>query len=139
MPNSVIEEINLDKINQESLQKVVRITSVAENENEDLVEVVLNVAAAMNVTLRREDIVRVYRSVQRPSAHHDDVSADMDNGRHPRSIVAELRTLDSKIRMLFNKNKLQNTSDFEKLYVKGELTYIRWKLYYYLRELNITI
>ena len=85
--------------------------------------------------------MKAYRSGPRRATHHDDVSADSsgdDNGRHPRSIVAELRTLDSKIRMLVNKKKLQTTSDYEKVYVKGELTYIRWKLYYYLRELKTT-
>ena len=137
IPDSVNEAVTLDNLKQEGLQKVIRITSVPETENEDLTQVVLNVANAMTVTLQRDEVVKAYRSGRRRSSDHNDVSADSRNPT-PRSIVVELKSLDSKIKLLVNKKKLQEAADYETIHLKGELTYLRWKLYYYLIELNTT-
>ena len=182
-PESVNQAITLDNIKQETFQKVIRITSVPETQNEDLVAEVVKIAAAMNVTLRRDEVVKVYRSGARSRIHdntEDDVSENTpdpaygnhlvngavgplssglgrnhqnelediatdpstattrSNRRPARSIVVELNSLDAKIRMLVSKKKLKNSSDYTNVYVRGELTYLRWKLYYYLRELETT-
>ena len=127
IPQHVNDAVATDNMRQENLQKAIRITNIPELQDENLVEEVLKISRFLNIAVTAEDVEQAYRSGTRQPGRE-----------HPRSIVVVLRSVDLKIKFLLNKKKLQDSDDYSGIYIKGELTFLRWKLFYYLRDLNTT-
>ena len=127
MPSTESEDYKIDlklvedNFNQRLLENYVRINGVKETPNEDLHEVVASLGKSINVDINNPDISMVYRSGKKAGSPR------------PRPIVIKFNNVTKKIDLLSKKKHLNKSTDYKKCFIQSELTFLRWKLFYYLK------
>ena len=128
-PNSKHDDMELELIEdvhqQKTLEYSVRINGIPESENESLSNSMAEIGKAAGIDIKDLDIDSSYRSGKFPK-----------NQSKPRPVVIKFKNISKKIELLRNKKNLNKSENFKKCFIQSELSFLRWKLFYYLKGMG---
>ena len=131
-------KLDLDRTHQAQLSHTLRFTGVPQEQNENVTQKVIEVCNSVGINITNDNIVEANR-LRRPSNNQHQESND--NNRQtsvPGPIIVRLTSKILKLDLLKKSRALKNNNNFKRVYIKEELTPLRWKYYHYCRNLRVT-
>ena len=116
----------LDELEQYGRRSMVRVSGIPEQPDEDTSSLLIEAAKKAGITLQPNDI-EVSHRVGKPNNR---------NGTGSRQIIAKLKTVDLKFRLIKNWEKFKKHPDTRQISVNEDLTKHRDKLMYHARQLS---
>ena len=116
-----------DTIEQRSLRNTLRINGIAESENENLVEKISSIGVELDIPVDANRITSIYRGGSKGKFKNKNV---------PRPIILKFSDFSDKLNFLRKKKSLAQSNGFKKCHIYSDLTFLKWKLFYYLKGLD---
>ena len=113
-----------DQLRQTSLKNTLRISGLAESENENVGAIVSSLLTEADISVKPEDFTNVRR-----------VGVARD-GRRNRPIIMDASNETAMRSLLTVKKNLKGSQHYGKVMIREELTPIRWKLLRYISKLS---
>ena len=105
---------DLDKLQQYGRRENLRLHGIAEEEGENLKDIIAKIGQALDVEIKSTDINVVHRSGPK--------------GARPRQVICRFLSRDYKVALLKNKKKLKENESFKGVYMYEDLTPLRARL-----------
>lgn len=115
--------MQLDELEQYGRRPLVRFSGIPETTGEDTGAKILEVTTCAGIDLTAEDIITSHRVGKPRSSGH-------------RQIIARLKTVDTKFKLLRNSKKLFSHKETKNIRINEDLTKFRDKLLYLCRQLG---
>jgi hypothetical protein len=117
--------LQLDDLEQYGRRPLVRISGIPETPEENTTDLILDVTTKAGISLTHDDIIVSHR-VGLPSNQRS---------RAPRQIIARLRSVDLKFRLVKSHKSLKRNPETKHVFINEDLTKRRNKLLFQCREL----
>lgn len=127
-------EIKDDKANQYSRKNCLRLSGVAESDNESMDSLATNLFKELGVDVNLGEIDNMHRLARRKPSSPSSTESAGDASR-PRDIIIKFATYRARQRVFTGRSNLRNSKSFKGAYLNEELTKQRSSVYYNARKL----